>query len=160
MAASPDDKAILARLRAVTMWLSRQMREPSAAETSITPSRYSTLWTVDMFGPLRMTDLARLEKVSKSSVTRIVSNLSADGLVCVTPDAHDGRSLLVALTPQGKKVLAATSERTDAFFLTRLADFSAAEKVMLGAAVMLLERLVPPAEGKAADGRDAHGTAP
>jgi DNA-binding MarR family transcriptional regulator len=118
-----------------------------------------------MFGPLRMTDLARLERVSKSSVTRIVGHLSADGLVSVTPDTHDGRSMLVGMTPQGKEVLAATSMRTDTFFLTRLADFSDAEKVMLEAAVMLLERMVPsaddkpvrPAEAQRADGRDPRG---
>ncbi|MFG2427451.1 MarR family winged helix-turn-helix transcriptional regulator [Streptomyces sp. NPDC048590] len=141
-----EDEAVLARLRTVTMWLSRQMREPSAAATPITPSRHSTLWSVDKFGPLRMTDLARLEKISKSSVTRIVGNLAADGLVEVTPDANDGRSTLVGMTPEGTRILAATSERTDAFFLSRLADFSEAEKVMLEAAVMLLERLASPGE--------------
>lgn len=50
------------------------------------------------------------------------------------------------MTPEGRDVLAATSERTDAFFLTRLADFSDAEKVMLEAAVLLLERLAAPGE--------------
>ncbi|MEU3227077.1 MarR family transcriptional regulator [Streptomyces sp. NPDC006976] len=148
MAEGLDDGATLARLRTVTMWLSRQMREPSAAETAITASRYSTLWAVDTFGPLRMTDLARLEKISKSSVTRIVSNLSADGLVEVAADANDGRSTLVAMTPEGRDVLAATSARTDALFLSRIAGFSEAEKVMLEAAVMLLERLVTPHEGQ------------
>ncbi|MEV0579393.1 MULTISPECIES: MarR family winged helix-turn-helix transcriptional regulator [unclassified Streptomyces] len=146
-----DDAAVLARLRTVTMWLSRQMREPSAVATSITPSRHSTLWSVDKFGPLRMTDLARLEKISKSSVTRIVSNLAADGLVEVTSDVNDGRSTLVGMTPEGTRVLAATSERTDTFFLSRLADFSEAERVMLDAAVMLLERLVAPADGLSAE---------
>ncbi|WP_217162042.1 MarR family winged helix-turn-helix transcriptional regulator [Streptomyces sp. AC512_CC834] len=158
MAGSADDGAVLARLRTVTMWLSRQMREPSAAETPITPSRFSTLWTVDRFGPLRMTDLARLEKISKSSVTRIVTNLSADGLVEVVPDAHDGRSTLVGMTPEGRDVLAATWERTDAFFLSRVSGFSDAEKVMLEAAVMLLERLVAPAEEQPADRLEPTGT--
>jgi DNA-binding MarR family transcriptional regulator len=159
MTESPGDGALLARLRTVTMWLSRQMREPSAAETPITPSRFSTLWTVDKFGPLRMTDLARLEKISKSSVTRIVSNLAADGLVEVVPDANDGRSTLVGTTPEGRDVLAATSERTDTFFLSRITGFSDAEKVMLEAAVMLLERLVtteaPSEEGPTVAGRPA-----
>lgn len=144
MAGEPDADATLARLRTATMWLSRQMREPSAAETSITPSRYSTLWSVDQFGPLRMSELARLEKISKSSVTRVVSNLAADGLVEVAPDAHDGRSTLVAMTSKGKEVLSATSERSDALLRARLATFSEAEKVMLDAAVLLLERLVAP----------------
>jgi DNA-binding MarR family transcriptional regulator len=152
MTESPNDEAVLARLRTVTMWLSRQMRESSAAETPLTPSRFSTLWTVGTYGPLRMTDLARLEKISKSSVTRIVSNLSADGLVEVAPDANDGRSTLVTMTPAGREVLAATSERTDTFLLGRVAGFSEAEKVMLEAAVMLLERLVTPAVGQPAEG--------
>ncbi|MFF0142541.1 MarR family winged helix-turn-helix transcriptional regulator [Streptomyces sp. NPDC005227] len=130
------------------------MRQPAGAETPITPSRYSTLWTVGRFGPLRMTDLARLENVSKSSATRIVSNLSADGLVEAAPDANDGRSTLVAMTPAGRRVLAESSERTDMFFLSRLAGFSEAEKVMLEAAVMLLERLVTPVEGERANERE------
>lgn len=85
MAGESGDAATLARLRTVTMWLSGQMREPSATETPITPSRHSALWSVDRFGPLRMSELARLEKMSKSSVTRIVSNLAADRLVDVSP---------------------------------------------------------------------------
>ncbi|NED88714.1 MarR family transcriptional regulator [Streptomyces sp. SID11233] len=152
-----DDGTTLARLRTVTMWLSRQMREPAAVETSITPSRHSTLWAVDTFGPLRMTALARLEKISKSSVTRIVGNLSADGLVEVAPDANDGRSTLVRMTPKGRDVLAATSERTDTFFLSRIATFSEAEKVMLEAAVMLLERLVTPVDGQQPDEPEPRG---
>ncbi|MFG2593130.1 MarR family transcriptional regulator [Streptomyces sp. NPDC048438] len=55
------------------MWLSRQMREPSADETPITPSRFTALWTVGSFGPLRMTDLAQSARISKSSVTRIAT---------------------------------------------------------------------------------------
>ncbi|MEV0093774.1 MarR family transcriptional regulator [Streptomyces sp. NPDC050738] len=156
-AESLGDGATLARLRTVTMWLSRQMREPSDVETPITPSRHSTLWAVEAFGPLRMTDLARLEKISKSSVTRIVSNLSADGLVEVAPDANDGRSTLVGITPEGREVLASTSERTDTFFRARIAGFSEAEKVMLEAAVMLLERLATPAEVRPADGLESRG---
>lgn len=156
MAVDPHDEAVVPRLRLATMQLSRRMRQESGNETALTPSRFSALSTIDANNPLRMTDLARAERVSKSSITRIVGSLSDLGLVELLPDPSDGRSTLIGVTPKGKQVLATTSERTDAYLAQQLTTFSDAEKAMLEAAVLLLERLTRAAEHDIT-GRDDHG---
>src|SRR5919106_1440691 len=130
MPVDPDEEAIVTRLRLATMHLSRRIREESSTEAALTPSRYSALSSIDANGPLRLTDLAGMERASKSSITRVVGRLSDARLIELVPDPHDGRSTLVGVTPQGKDVLAAMSERADAYLRQRLADFSAAEKSM------------------------------
>jgi DNA-binding MarR family transcriptional regulator len=135
------DEAVVARLRLTMMQLSRLMRQESGNETTLTPSRFSALSTIDANNPLRMTDLAITERVSKSSITRIVGKLADAGLVQVLPDPTDGRSTLVGVTPKGKEILATSSERTDAFLAQQLTTFSEAERLMLEVAAVLLERL-------------------
>lgn len=137
---TPDD-AIAERLRRTTMHLYQRMRQESGNETAITPSRYSALSTIEANSPLRMSDLARAERVSKSSITRIVATLTELGLVELIADPTDGRSTLVGVTTQGKQVLASTSDHTDAFLAQQLTAFSDAELAMLDAAILLLERL-------------------
>lgn len=141
MSAEQHDEALVTRLRVATMQLSRRMRQESGNETALTPSRFSALSSIEANGTLRMTDLAQIERVSKSSITRIVGSLSDLGLVELLPDPNDGRSTLVAVTPDGKRVLETTSERTDAYLAEQLTAFSDAEKTMLEASVLLLERL-------------------
>lgn len=141
---TPGDEAIALRLRPATMQLSRRMRQESGSDAAITPSKSSALSSVDANGPMRMIDLARSERVSKSSITRIVGSLAEMGLVELLDDPADGRSTLVGVTPKGKQVLAQTSEHADAFLIQRLSTFTDAEKTILQAAVLLLERLGAP----------------
>lgn len=137
------------RLRLAVTHLSRRMRQESGTEPILTPSRYSFLWAIEANGPMRMTDLARMELVSKSSITRSVGTLSDLGFVELLPDPTDGRSTLIRATPEGKRVLASTSQRTDAYLAQQLATFSDAEQVLLDAALLLLERLSPSEGGEA-----------
>lgn len=141
MSTDTPEEEIAERLRRATMRLYQRMRQESGNETAITPSRYSALSTIEANSPLRMSDLARAERVSKSSITRIVGSLGELGLVELIADPTDGRSTLVGVTPHGKEVLASTSDSTDAFLAQQLTMFSDAEKAMLEATVLLLERL-------------------
>lgn len=150
------EQEIVARLRFATMRLYRRMREESAKQTTLTQNGYSALSTIEARGPVRMTDLARIEKVSKSSITRVVGNLSEMGLIELLPDENDGRSTLVGATQQGKQVLAAVSEQTEAFLKHQITNFSDAEKAMLEAAVLLLERLAGRSRGQATGKRTLH----
>ena len=75
MGVDARDEAVVARLRLTMMQLLRLMRQESGNETTLTPSRFSALSTIDANNPLRMTDLAITERVSKSSITRIVGKL-------------------------------------------------------------------------------------
>ena len=64
-------------------------------------------------GPARLTELATAEGVSQPSMTSLVSRLSGQGLIGRAPDPHDGRAVVLTLTPEGAQVLAQRrAERT------------------------------------------------
>lgn len=135
------DEALVERLRLSAMRLGRRMCQESGNEIMLTPSRYSALSTIEANSPLRMTDLARAERVSKSSITRIVGMLAEMALVELVPDPSDGRSTLVYVTSQGTQTLDAITASTDAFLKQQISEFSDVEKLMLEATVLLLDRL-------------------
>src|SRR5580658_1551047 len=61
----------------------------------------STLATLELTGPRRITDLARCEGVTQPSMTALVTTLERSGLVKRRGDPSDGRVALVALTSEG-----------------------------------------------------------
>lgn len=74
----------------------------------------SALSTIVRQGPIRPTELARLEAVAAPTATRAVGDLEARGLVVRTPDPDDGRSSLLSATPDGvTAVLHARIERAE-----------------------------------------------
>jgi DNA-binding MarR family transcriptional regulator len=54
-------------------------------------------------GRLRMQDLAATLLVNKSSLTRLVDRIEADGLISREADSADGRGTLAALTKVGRE---------------------------------------------------------
>ena len=54
---------------------------------------------------LRMQDLAARAVLSRTRVSRIVSELEHEGHVERVPDPHDGRATLAAITPSGRAAL-------------------------------------------------------
>lgn len=60
-------------------------------------------------GSLRMQDLGLRAVLSRSRVSRIVSELETAGLGERCPDPDDGRATLAAITPQGRQQLRATA---------------------------------------------------
>jgi DNA-binding MarR family transcriptional regulator len=67
----------------------------------------STLATLELTGPRRITDLAASEGVMQPSMTALVSTLERSGLVERRRDASDGRVSLVALTSIGTEYIRA-----------------------------------------------------
>jgi len=61
----------------------------------------STLATLELTGPRRVTDLAASEGVMQPSMTALVSTLERSGLVERRRESSDRRVALVALTPDG-----------------------------------------------------------
>jgi DNA-binding MarR family transcriptional regulator len=56
-------------------------------------------------GPARHTALAERLQLDASTVSRKIRHLEELGLVCVTPDAEDGRARQVELLPAGHRAL-------------------------------------------------------
>jgi DNA-binding MarR family transcriptional regulator len=53
----------------------------------------------------RLSTLAEQQGVTKATMTGLIQGLESGGLVAVKPDASDGRSRLVELTPEGLALL-------------------------------------------------------
>ncbi len=120
--------------------LSRRLRK--RADLPLTASQTSALTTVERHGELRLGDLARLEQVSKSTMTRAVSKLEAVGYLRRSVDPNDGRVFLVRLTDHGFDALRDARSRQHAYLVRQFEALDAADQKALLASVTALEHLL------------------
>jgi DNA-binding MarR family transcriptional regulator len=91
------------RLRAVIGKLSRRLR-PTEAGAGLTPSQISVLFSVVRLGPLGLTQLAKLEGLNPTMLSRIVGSLCEEELLRRIVNPDDGRAALVQSTPAGRRL--------------------------------------------------------
>ncbi|NEM91937.1 MarR family winged helix-turn-helix transcriptional regulator [Galbitalea soli] len=102
----------------------------------------SSLSTVVKSGPLRLADLAQLELVSAPSITRVVAELEARGLVQRASDPQDGRAVLISATAEGRAaVLRARAARAEVI-AGLLVHLSPEDVAAVEAAIPALERMI------------------
>ena len=92
-----------ARLRAVIGRLSRRLR-PTLAGSGLTPSEISVLFTIVRYGPLRLSELAEIERVNPTMLSRIAAQLTDAGLIRRTADPGDRRAALVQASAAGLRM--------------------------------------------------------
>jgi DNA-binding MarR family transcriptional regulator len=92
-----------ARLRAVVGRLSRRLR-PTVAGSGLTPSQISVLFTVVRRGPVRLSELAEIESVNPTMLSRIAAHLCEAGLIVRSADPGDRRSAFVEATAAGRRM--------------------------------------------------------
>lgn len=128
------------RLRAVVGKLSRRLR-PTLAGTGLTPTRLSVLATVVRRGPLRISELAEVEGLNPTMLSRVIAELTDAGLLSRVPDAEDRRAASVRATAAGtrlhKKI---QNERTDVLSVL-LGELSRHQREALEPALAVLEEL-------------------
>jgi DNA-binding MarR family transcriptional regulator len=153
--ASPGDEA--ARLRAAVNRIARRLR-PTKAGAGLTPTQISVLETVSRRGPIRVSDLAVVEDVNPTMLSRVAGKLEEAGLVRRHQHPGDGRAALLSLTDKGERVLGRMrSERTDQLSIELEALDDDARRHLL-AALPVLEALAESLKNRApADGSVARG---
>src|SRR6188472_232733 len=87
------------RLRLAIARTARRLRQEAGEELS--PSQAAALATIDRHGPLTPSELADREHIRRPTATRLIAALEEAGVVDRTRDPQDGRSFLVALSPEG-----------------------------------------------------------
>ncbi len=92
-----------ARLRAAIGKLARRLR-PTVAGSGLTPSQTSVLFTVARFGPLRLSELAEIEGLNPTMLSRIAAQLCEDGLLRRDADPEDRRAAFVRATAAGRRM--------------------------------------------------------
>jgi DNA-binding MarR family transcriptional regulator len=128
------------RLRHAVVRTHRRLRQEAGADLS--PTLLAALGTISRHGPLTPSELADRENIQRPTATRLLGRLEEPGYVARTPDPHDGRSALVAVTPAGQALLEDLRHRKDAYLARRLRTLSADDRATLRRASDILERLL------------------
>ena len=97
------DAETVGRLRAALGRIARRLRTIDA-EAGLTPTEASVLGSTVRLGHQRMSDLAALEAINPTMLSRVVGRLESLGLVSRTPATADRRSTEVAATAEGRRL--------------------------------------------------------
>jgi DNA-binding MarR family transcriptional regulator len=144
--------AVIARISRLCRILEREV-ETVYPEFGLNRALFGVLAALRRAGPpyqLSPTDLYNSLLITSGAVTNRLERLAGAGLVRRVPDPDDGRSLLVELTPKGRRLI----DRVAALHYERerelLAPFSPRERVTLAEELrrllLALEDGTPPPE--------------
>ena len=112
------------------------------ADEALSLFKLSILGILYRKGPVTATDLATRESIRPQSLTRLLASLEKRGFVSRQPDKRDRRRLLITLTAEGKKALAADVRRKEAWLSKKMKQaLSPDECGLLLRASRLLDRL-------------------
>ena len=131
---------LAAHLRIALARSARRLRQEAGG--ALSPTLTAALATIERHGPLTPSELASRERVQRPTATKVVARLEADGWVARTADPSDGRSSLIAITPEGRALLKQMRTRKDAFLAQRLRALPAQERATLDRASRILERML------------------
>jgi DNA-binding MarR family transcriptional regulator len=135
-----DSVRLASDLRLAVGRVTRRLRQAHAVG-DVSLSGVSVLARLAADGPDSPTSLAETERVRPQAMAGTLALLEQRGLVRRTPDATDGRRSIVAVTDEGRAMLAERrSESVDRLGAV-LEGFSAEERATLAAALPLLDRL-------------------
>jgi DNA-binding MarR family transcriptional regulator len=128
------------RLRGVIGRLARQLNASSTAE-GLTPSQASVLGLVVFRGPLTLSELADLEGLNPTMLSRVVGRLQELELIRRIPDPADLRSASVTSTEPGQEIDRRVKAQR-AYVVSQCVDqLPAEEQGALSAALPALEAL-------------------
>ncbi|GGN34870.1 MarR family transcriptional regulator [Streptomyces fuscichromogenes] len=135
-----DATRLASELRLAVGRVTRRLRQAHAVG-DVSLSGVSVLARLASEGPDSPTSLAELERVRPQAMASTLAQLEQRGLVRRTPDATDGRRSILAVTDEGRAVLAERRSESVQRLAAVVDGFSAEERATLGAALPLLDRL-------------------
>jgi DNA-binding MarR family transcriptional regulator len=139
--ASPFDPASVAdALHSAAIHLLRYVRTEDE-RLGVSPARLSALSVLVFAGPMRLTDLARLEQVRPPTMTRLVASLEADGYVRRSAIEGDARAVRLEATSRGSKVMQEGRRRRVRRLAAKLSRVTRDDLHVLAKAAALMESL-------------------
>lgn len=148
-----DVEATADRLHSAAIHLLRSLRVHDPA-SGLSAARLSALSVVVFAGPMPLGKLAAAEQLRAPTMSRLVGELEARGLVRRRRDPKDGRVRLVEATAKGRRVLDEGRGRRVEALAEKLAGLTEDERRILGRAAALLEQVALPEDHPS---RDAGG---
>src|SRR3954453_1074654 len=136
----PEDHAgDAARVRLAIARIHRLLRQDNTEGLTLT--QLSTLVRVEEHEPVRPGQLATLEGISPSTLTRLIASLEEAGYLVRLTDPADGLVSYLRLSDRGRLALDQIRSRRTARLQDRLSALSAADRDRLRAALPALEQL-------------------
>lgn len=142
---APDPARLAQRLTLGASQFSRMAAR--LAEVGVSSVSWRVASTLEHHGPLRLSEIAARERVTRPTATDVVRRLEQEGLVARTPDPRDSRSALVDLTAAGRAQLGAWRAQLATGVGPVLADLPAADLAILDRAAGILAELVETHDG-------------
>ncbi len=134
------DEDDVTRLRVALARISRHL-DRQARGDALTRTQTSVLGTVIRLGPLRISELADVEGINPTMLSRIVAKLEDAGLLHRRSDPADGRAALVEITDEGRAVGQRLRAERTRLLTGRLSAMPGAHAAELLAALPALEAL-------------------
>jgi DNA-binding MarR family transcriptional regulator len=128
------------RLRFAIGRLARRLRL-SAAGAGHTPTTTSVLFTIVREGPLRLSEVAELEALNPTMLSRVAGTLTDEGLIHRVSDPRDRRAVLVEATAAGRRLREKVHRQRTEALSAELARLNAADQQAIEHALPALERL-------------------
>lgn len=139
-ATTPGRSAVAEALHSAAIHLLRRVRKEDE-RSGISPGRLSALSVLVFGGPMRLTDLARIEQVKPPTMTRIVAGLAAQGLVRRETVPGDARAVRLVATARGARTMHDARRRRVQSLAAALTGLAADEIAVLSRAATLMERI-------------------
>jgi DNA-binding MarR family transcriptional regulator len=140
------------RLRAAIGKLSRRLR-PTVAGAELSPSQVSVLFTVVRLGPIGLSELASIEGVNATMLSRITAQLCDGGLIVRSADPGDRRHASVAATAAGRRMRERIHRERERALSVHMQELDEGQREALWSALPVLEQLADSLPG----GRSASG---
>lgn len=118
-----------------------QQRPVEGVDGMPTMPELSALVRLDRFGPATNATLAKAEGITPQAMSTTLGGLERRGLIARAADPTDGRRIMLAVTEEGKRVIAAKRAVRSEQIAAALARLDAQDVEALRAAVPAVERL-------------------
>ncbi len=137
-AAADGLEATAPRLALAVGRLNRRLLRATAG---LSHGTVSALSSIVRFGPLRLSELAQREDIAAPSITRIVADLEARGLVGREVDESDRRAFSIEATPAGVDYIVRARSARAELVTELLATLDAEQLAAVEAALPALEAM-------------------
>lgn len=137
---SDAEQESIARLRGVIGRLSRRLR-PTVAGSGLTPSQISVLFTIVRSGALGLSELAAIESLNPTMLSRITAQLAEAGLIRRSADPSDRRAAFVQATASGARMRERIHRERTLALGAHVAELDERQRQLLWQALPVLEEL-------------------
>ena len=144
----------VARLRIALNRVARRI-DRQVSGGALTRTQLSILAAVSRLGPVGLTELAELEDVNPTMLSRIVARLTDAELVRRLADPADGRASRLELTPRGRRLYQNLRDQRTKLLAERLDELPDEVTLTLLAAIPALEALADQMGGPTASEKSA-----